>query len=312
MLIESYKQMGYKAEAAELTAETLVPANYGSVWSECDIMDESTYNARKPRRASYSAMQGIGGTAIGKVTGSFEPRPSGTNGTAPDWYAIAAAAGGTVATDNVTFGAEGVTSAIIGTAATFKYRDGVYEHVSAGTRISKLRFFAKNGESWMCEVEGTGRYSKAVEDEFIAGAHPTTGLGNPFLGMACSIGSFSGSVSSAEISIENTVTPTPDGTHSSGFGRNIITTQACMIRASVIEDGAVDWRNAYRNDSRAAPLAVSLQMSKGAAGNVLTWTGSIALIEQPTIEYMDGVGYVTVVGEFVSDDADPCLTLTQS
>ena len=81
---------------------------------------------------------------------------------------------------------------------------------------------------------------------------------------------------------------------------------------TVIEDGTVDWRNAYRNDSRAAPLAVSLQMSKGAAGNVLTWTGSIALIEQPTIEYMDGVGYVTLVGEFVSDDADPCLTLTQS
>ena len=96
MLIESYKQMGYKAEATELTAEPLAPGNYGSVWAECDIVDESTYNARKPRRASYSAMQGIGGTAIGKVTGSFEPRPSGTNGTAPDWYAIAAAAGGTV------------------------------------------------------------------------------------------------------------------------------------------------------------------------------------------------------------------------
>ena len=90
MLIESYKQMGYKAEATELTAETLVAANYGSVWTECDIVDESTYNARKPRRASYSALQGIGGTAIGKVTGSFEPRPSGTNGTPPDWYAIAA------------------------------------------------------------------------------------------------------------------------------------------------------------------------------------------------------------------------------
>ena len=105
MLIESYKQMGYKAEATELTAETLVAANYGSVWTECDIVDESTYNARKPRRASYSALQGIGGTAIGKVTGSFEPRPSGTNGTPPDWYAIAAAAGGTVATDNCTFDA---------------------------------------------------------------------------------------------------------------------------------------------------------------------------------------------------------------
>lgn len=312
MVVTQFQQIGYKAEATELTAETLVAAQFATAWASGAIVPEDGYNARRPRRATFAPLQGVGGTAIGKFTGQLEPRPSGTDGTAPDWYALLAAAGATVTTDVATFGAESTASAVLGTSCTIKHRDGAYERTMAGTRISKLTFSAEKGGTWKCDVEGTGRYTQAAQTAFVAAAHPSAGLAHPFLGMTCTIGSFTGSINSASISIENTVTPTPDATNASGFGRNIITAQSLKFMASLIEDGSFDWRGAYRNDATGDRLAITLQMSAGAAGNVLTWTGTMHLIEQPTIEDVDGIGYVSISGEFDTSSASAALTLTQS
>jgi len=74
----------------------------------------------------------------------------------------------------------------------------------------------------------------------------------------------------------------------------------------------VDWHSIARNDASGDVLAVSCQMSAGSAGNVLTWTGNLALTEDVVTEYREGIGYSTVVGEFITTGAGACLTLTQS
>lgn len=312
MVIEQFQQLGYKAEAVELTAETLAAANYGTVWTDPLVQDESTYNPRAPRRASFSKIQGAGGTSIGKFTGKFEPRPSGTDATAPDWYALMAAAGATITGDVATFGAAVASSALVGTPVTIKHRDGAYERTLAGARFSKLTFAAEKGALWECDAEATGRYTQATQTAFVAAANPTAGLGQPFLGMTCTIDATPVIVNSASISIENTVTPRPDATHASGLGNNVITAQSLKLALSIMEEGTTDWRGKYRNDAAADLLAVSLQMSAGAAGNVLTWTGTINLTEQPTITYVGGIGYVQLAGEFVSASDSASLTLTQT
>lgn len=311
-MVEQFKQCGYKAESVELTPENLVAANYGTVWTDAQIVAEDGHNERRPRRASFAPIQGAGGTVLAKFSGKFEPRPSGVDATAPDWYAFLAASGATVSTDNATFGAESLSTPVLGISVTIKTRDGAYEKVSAGTRASKLRFFAEKGATWACEVEATGRYSQSAQTAFLASAHPSSGLGQPFLGMGATLDAVGYAFSSVEIAIENTVTPAPDGTHSTGYGQNVITAQRLMYRASILEDGSVDWRGKFRNGSVGDVIAVSVPMSAGSAGNVLTWTGNISLTEQPTIEYLDGLGYVSLVGEFITTSASAALSLAQT
>ena len=311
-IVEQFKQLGYKTETTELTAETLVAAEFDTFWYESAVVAEDSFNERRPRRASFAALQGVGGTALARVSGTFEPRPFGTDTTAPDWYAILKAAGASVTTDVATFGAESISTGVIGTSCTFKYRDGQYETTAAGTRMELVRFYAKNGEVWKCDIEGVGRLTQAAQTSYVAAAHPVAGLAQPFLGMACSIGAFSGSVAEAEIAIENTVTPCPDGTHASGFGNNYITAQKLMGRFKVIETGTPDWRGLYRNDAVGDVVAVSCVMSSGTAGSVLTWTGNLCIVEQPEVEYIEGIGYRTIVGEFITTGASAALTLTQS
>lgn len=311
-IIEQFKQMGYKTEVTELTAETLAAANFDTFWYECAVVAEDSFNERRARRATFAPLQGVGGTALARVSGTFEPRPSGTDNTAPDWYQILRASGASVTGDVATWGAESTTTGTIGTTCTFKYRDGQYETTASGTRMELVRFYAANGQVWKCDVEGVGRLTQAAQTSYVASAHPVAGLGQPFLGMACTIGAFSGSVSEAEIAIENTVTPCPDGTHASGFGNNFITAQKLMLRAKVIETGTPDWRGLYRNDATADAVSVSLVMSSGTAGNVLTWTGTVHLVEQPEVEYIEGVGYRNIVGEFITTGASAALTLTQT
>lgn len=310
-IVQQFKQAGYKTESVELTAETLIASNYGTVWNEVDITPEDGFNERRPRRASFAPIQGVGGTTIGKLTGTFEPRPSGTDATAPDWYALAKASGASVTTDVATWGASVTTSGVLGTSATVKVRDGAYERVLAGMRCG-LRFYAEKGAQWLCDVDGTGRFTESAQTAYIASSHPTTGAGQPFLGMACTIGAFSGSVASAEIAIENTVTSIEDATHSSGFGANLITGQKLIGRFTVLETGTPDWRGLYRNDATGDVVAVSLVMSSGTVGNVLTWTGNLCVTEQPKVEYRDGIGYRNIVGEFVTGSDSAALTLTQS
>jgi len=312
MMVEQFKQCGYKTEAVELTPEALVAANFGTVWTDPEIKAEDGFNERRPRRASFANLQGVGGTSLAKFSGKFEPRPSGTDGTAPDWFQFVGAAGATISTDTATFGAESLSSSVLGSTVTIKTRDGAWEKVSAGTRIGTLRFFAEKGATWACEIEGTGRFSKSAQAAFVASAHPSAGLGHPFLGMGATIDAASYSFSSVEIAIENTVTPAPDGTHSTGYGQNVITGQKLMYRASILDTGAVDWQGKFRNNEVGDLLAVSVPMSAGAAGNVLTWTGTICLVEQPEIKYLDSLGYISLVGEFTTASASAALSLVQS
>jgi hypothetical protein len=311
-IVEQFKQMGYKSEVTELTAETLVAANYDTVWDECAVAAEDAYQERRPRRATFSAIQGVGGTAIGRVSGTFEPRPSGVDATAPDWYDILKASGASVTTDVATWGAESTSTGLIGTSCTFKYHDGQYLRTASGTRMSLMRFYAAKGEVWKCDIEGTGRYSESASITYIASAHPSAGQGQPFLGSTISIGGFAGSVAEAEIAIENTVSSVEDGTHASGFSNNYITAQKLMGRFTVLETGSLDWRGLFRNDASGDVVAVSLVMATGTAGNVLTWTGNIHLVEQPEVVYREGIGYRTLVGEFITTGASAALTLTQS
>lgn len=311
-IVEQFQQMGYKTESVELTAETLVAADFDTSWDSCAVYPEDGINERRVKRATFSPIQPVGGTALARVTGVFEPRPSGVDNTAPDWYQILRASGASVTGDVATWGAESTATGVIGTACTFKHRDGAYERVAAGSRVALLRFSAEKGARWLCELEATGRYAQAAQTAYVAAAQPSAGQGQAFLGMACTIGAFSGAVASVEIAVENTVTPTEDGGHASGYGANIITAQKLMFRASVIENGTVDWRGLYRNDAAADVVAVSAVMASGTAGNVLTWTGNIALVESPEVEYRDGIGYRTIVGEFITTGAGAALTLTQS
>lgn len=311
-IVEQFQQMGYKTESVELTAESLVAADFDTAWDSSSVYPDDGINERRVKRATFSPIQPVGGTALARVAGVFEPRPSGTDATPPDWFKIAAASGATITGDVATWGAESTSTGVIGTACTFKHRDGAYERVAAGSRVSLLRFSAEKGARWLCEMEATGRYSQSAQTSYVLAAHPSAGQGQAFLGMACTIGAFSGAVASIEIAVENTVTPTEDGGHASGYGANIITAQKLMFRASVIEDGTVDWRGLYRNDATADVVAVSAVMASGTAGNVLTWTGNIALVESPEVEYRDGIGYRTIVGEFITTGAGAALTLTQS
>ena len=313
MMIEAFRQTGYKRETVELTAESLLAAQYGTVWEGAAITEEMETNERRPDRATFAPIQSVGGAYFGKFSGTFEPRPSGTDATPPDWFQLATASGATIASDVLTWGAEAVNvTGVIGDTVTIKTRDGVYERTLAGARVGKMTFKAEKGAVWSCECEATGRYSEAGQAAFLASAHPSAGLGQPFLGMGCSVGGSAVAVSSAEISIENEVTPTADGTHASGHGRNIITGQKLMCRVTLLEDGVINWRDKARNDAAGDLLAVSIVMSSGAAGNVLTWTGNINLVSKPAVTYVDGLGYVSIEGEFVTTSSAAALTLTQS
>ena len=311
-MIEQFRQLGYKTETVELTAGTLAAADFDTYWENPIIRRESTQNIRRPARASFSPIQAVGGAFSGTVSGTFEPRPSGTDGTAPDWYQLAAASGGVVAGDVVTWGAESAASSILGTACTFKGRDGEYERTLAGARVSKLRFYAVAGERWLCDLEGAGRYSKAAQTALVAAAHPSSGAGMPFLGLPVSVGGFTGAVAEAEIEITNTVSMIEDGGHASGNGATRITAQDLLFRVILEEDGSIDWEAKARNASVGDVLAVSCQMSAGTAGNVLTWTGNIYLSEEPEVTYREGIGYVSLAGQFFTTGAGAALTLTQS
>lgn len=312
MMIESFRQTGYKRETAELTAESLLAAQYGTVWEGASIMvNDGETNERRPDRATFAALQSVGGAYYGDFKGAFEPRPSGTDATAPDWYQLCTASGAVISTDVLSWGAE-ASAAVIGDTVTIKTRDGALEKTLAGTRIQKLRFFAEKGGVWSCETEGVGRYSEATQTAFLAAAHPSAGLGHPFLGMAVSIGGQTPSIASVEISIEGKVTPTKDGTHATGYGRNVLTEQKLMFRAVALEDGTTDWFDKARNNASGDLLAISCAMASGTAGNVLTWTGTITLGKTPEVTYVDGIGYRSIEGEFVATGASAALTLTQS
>ena len=81
-IVQQFQQMGYKSEAVELTAETLTAANYDTSWEDSAVTPEDGYNERRLRRASFAPIQGVGGTALAQISGTFEPRPSGVDGTA--------------------------------------------------------------------------------------------------------------------------------------------------------------------------------------------------------------------------------------
>lgn len=311
MSVEQYQLLGFAAETTELTAATLTASNYQYDWSEIGGIDaEGDVNERLVRRAAFSPLQPVGGAYIGKGSGTFRPVPSGTDGTAPGWYALLSAAGFSISGDVATIGATDTAYAVKGTSVTMVHRDGNRARTLAGARLGSMTFSAEKGGLWGCAIEATGRYSEASDTSFPSVSLPSIAP-QAFLGHAVSLGGSAVSVASIEIKITNTVSPVEDGTHATGFGRNIITGQRATLSISVLDD-STDWWGKWRNDSSSDVLAFSAVMATGTTGNVLTWTGNVALTDVPVVEFRDGNGYRTLVGEFVATSTSAVLTLTQT
>ena len=311
MNIEQYQQLGAKKETTELTPIALTAPDYAIAWHEIGgVKAVNSMNERRLRRASFAPVQPVGGAYIGEASGTFEPVPSGTDGTAPLWYAFLEASGADIATDVATWGAQDTAYAPQGSTLTIIHRDGQWARTAAGARVESLTFKAKRGELWLCEMTAIGRYSEVSASSFLATALPTIN-GKPFLGHAVSVGGSAVTVSEIEIKIENVISPVEDGTHESGNGKNIITEQRLTATITVLYDGT-DYFSKLRNIEAADLLDVSAQMSTGAAGNVLTWSGTMALMEDVEKTYIEGNGYLVLSGEFVATTLNAVLTLTQS
>lgn len=308
--IEQYQQLGFKTESVEFTPETLAAADYAIAWHDnTKVVPMDEINERRLRRASLAPNRPVGGSYLADISGTFEPAPSGVDGTAPKWFDLLKGCGATVTTDVATWGAQDTGYTAKGSPLTFVHRDGQFARTASGARIETLVFKANRGELWLCEMTAKGRYSQATDLVFESPSLPL--VGQPFLGHAVTVGGVARPVSSIEIAITNTLVATQDGTHDSGNGRMVITEQRITFKASVEDDGT-NWFDKIRNDSSGDLLAVSAQMAKGAAGSVLTWTGSIALMEDPNPEFTDGIGYIPVSGEFVATGTGAICTLTQS
>lgn len=311
MILEQFQQMGFKSETVELTPETLLAADFPVAWHTIGgVVPVDSMNERRVRRAALSPLQPVGGAFVGNASGTFEPVPSGTDGTAPAWYQLLAAAGGTVSTDVVTFGAQATSYAPIGKACTIEHRDGAYQRILAGARIETMRFYAERGDLWLCDFTAVGRYSQTAQANFLSPSLPSIN-GKPFLGHVFSIGGSAVDCASLEILITNVISPVQTGAHASGNGKNVITEQRCTLTAVILDEG-MDYREKHRNDAAGDLLAISAQMSVGSAGSVLTWTGNLAVMDNPAVEYREGNGYRTIAGEFVASSTGAILTLTQS
>lgn len=311
MSIEQYQQLGFKPEVTELTPIALSSTDYDIAWhGEMSVKPVSDMNERRVRRASFGPLQPVGGAYIGEVMGTFEPVPSGTDGTAPKWFQLLAASGATVTGDVATWGTSDLIYAAKGTPLTFIHKDGAWACTAAGARVETLNFKADKGGLWLCEMTAKGRYSQATDTAFVAMEIPPIN-GKAFLGHAVTIGGVAASIASIEIAITNVISPVEDGTHISGYGKNVITEQRCTFKASVVDTG-IDYFSRVRNDAETDVLDISCQMSTGAAGNVLTWIGTIGLMEDAATEFREGNGFVNISGEFVATTAGAILTLTQS
>lgn len=75
-MIEQFRQLGYKTEIVELTAGTLVAADFDTYWENPIIRRESTQNVRRPARASFSPIQAVGGAFSGTGHQRDPPRHS--------------------------------------------------------------------------------------------------------------------------------------------------------------------------------------------------------------------------------------------
>ena len=308
--IEQYRQLGLATESTEFTPAALVDADYAIAWhDEISVKAVNEQNERRLRLASLAPNRPVGGAYMAEVVGTFEPAPSGVDGTAPKWYDLLKGSGATVTTDVATWGAQDAGYTPKGTPLTFVERDGQRARTASGARVESLVFKAEKGGLWLCEMAAKGRYSEDTDAVFMSPSLPM--VGQPFLGHAVTIGGVARAVATIEIAIQNVLSMIEDGTHESGNGRVVITEQRITFKASVEDDGA-DWFGKVRNDSAADLLAVSAQMAKGATGSVLTWTGTIALVEDADTEYREGNGYIQVSGEFVATGTGAICTLTQS
>lgn len=311
MILEQYQQLGVKTEAVELTPEALVAADFGGAWHTIGgVVPVDDMNERRVRRAALSPIQPVGGAFVGNASGTFEPTPYGTDGTAPWWYQLLAAAGATISTDVATFGAQATSYAPIGAACTIEHRDGAYQRILSGARVETMRFHAERGAVWLCDFTAVGRYSQASQANFLSTSLPSI-AGKPFLGHAVSVGGSTVDCASLEIVITNAISPVQTSAHASGNGKNIITEQRCTMTAVILDEG-VDYRDKHRNDASGDVLAISAQMSAGSAGSVLTWTGNLSLMENPAVEYREGNGYRTLTGEFIATSTGAVLTCTQT
>jgi hypothetical protein len=309
--IERLQQFGYKVETTEGTPVALVAADYDSATYSAEITNDRQVIERLPIRSTFSPLQGVGGSLMGAVKATLEPRGAGVDGTAPDWMQLLRAAGGTLTGDVVTFGEPVLAAQEIGTTVTCATRDGIFERILAGVRGSAKIYAEAPGQPIRLDFEGMGAYTQAAQTALIAAVAPVSGQPPVLLSSALSIGGSAVQYKSCEIAIENEVKGIPDGSSASGYGRFLIVNQRIKFRAAVWQTNtSLDWFARTANGASDS-LAVSWAFGSG-VGLVQTITGNVYLDSPHNKAYDESMAVVNVSGEFFTTGAAASLTITQS
>jgi hypothetical protein len=300
---EKLQQFGYKTEAVEGTAETMVAGDYDSVVLSAAIEYDRAVAMRNPVRSTFSPIQPIGGATFGTVKATLEARGSGADATPPDWYQLLRAAGASVTTDVATFGAEISAAQEIGTTVTCRGRDGIFERILAGVRGSvKIKV----------DFDGKGAYTQTAQTALLASVAPVVGVPPILMGSALTIGGATVQYKDIEISVENEVLPLPSGASSNGFAGYYITGQRYSFKCNVWQTNATaDFFARLANSATTDKQAISWTFGSG-AGLTFTCTGNIGLNANMNKTYDSGMALIPVIGEFFTEGATAALTISQA
>ena len=310
--IEQFQQFGYKIEASEGVAETLVAADYDSVVLSASIDYERAVASRAPLRSTFSKIQPVGGATKGLVKASVEIRGSGVDATPPDWYAFLRAAGASLTTDVATFGAEVTGAQEIGTTITCRARDGIFERVAAGVRGSAKIVCEGAGMPIKLDFEGQGSYTQAAQTALLASVAPVNGVPPVLMGSALLIGGTAVQYKDIELAVENEIFARPSGASADGYSGYFITKQAFKLKTNIWQTNATeDFFARLANTATTDVKTFSWTFGTG-TGLVFTVTGNIAFSESMNRTYDSGMAIVPVTAEFITTGATAALTISQA
>lgn len=308
--IERLQQLGYKVETVEGTAEALVAADFDTPATSFLLARERDIHRRAPLRSSFAPISPVSGKFRGKATVSTEIRGSGTDGTAPDWYALARAAGATVSTDVLTFHAAVTSSAVVGTSITLRSRDSVHERTISGCRGSFKIASEGVGMPLKGDFEGFGNYSEAAQTGMVPAVSFAAGAPATLMGSALTIGGTAVEYRSIEFAVENEVTSIEDGAQADGYGRHLIIGSSLTLTTDIWipASGGLDL---WTLSGSQASQAVSWTFGSG-TGTTFVLAGNATIVEVPDKTYNDGIMSVPVKLEFFGLTDSGTVTITQS
>lgn len=310
--LEKLQQLGYKSETVEGTPEALVAANFDTPVISFDLARERDIHERRPLRSSFSPVQSVGGKFRGHATLTAELRGSGVDGTAPDWYDLAKAAGASVSTDVLSFGVAVTSSAEIGTSLTLIGRDSIHARTISGARGSMKIIGEGSGMPIKVEFDGYGDYAEATQTSMLASAAPTASQPAILMGSALSIGGTAVEYRMVEFGVENEITSIPDGSKADGYGRHLIIGQKLTMTADVwITTASTDWWTKSANASSSDELAVSWTFGSG-TGQQFVLAGTAYITEAPNKTYQEGIMSIPLKMEFRTNSDSAAVTITQS